>query len=170
MRHFLRPFCMTVFLSLAIVLSACAPGHPVTGDEAQLVAQPDKVSAMLAEAADKASNALQTLAAIEQTKTGQPPIIPITGAPPELKRGISINWVGPADQITKMLANRASYGFQVVGAAPPVPIVVSIDVENKPVIEVLRDVGLQMGTRADLKVDGARRVIEIHYAPITSGG
>lgn len=170
MRPFLHLLSLTIFLSSFLALGACAPGNPVTGDEPQLVAQPDKVSALLAEAADKASNALQTLAAVEQTKSSAPTMMPITGAPPELKRAITINWVGPADQITKVLSNRASYGFQIIGDAPPVPLVVSIDVENKPIIEVLRDVGLQMGTRADLKVDGARRVIEIYYAPVTAGG
>ena len=66
-----------------------------------------------------------------------------------------------------MLADRASYGFQIVGNAPPVPIIVSINVENKPVIEVLRNIGLQLGVRADVTVDSERRMVEVHYGPNT---
>lgn len=46
----------------------------------------------------------------------------------------------------------------------------NVDVQNQPVIEVLRDVGLQLGVRADVKVDLERRVIELHYAPVTGIG
>ncbi len=133
----------------------------------QLVAEPDSVSAMLADAADKASNALQTLAAVEYQRGPAIASSPIGDAPTELRRAITVNWVGPAEQITKTLADRASYNFTVVGVKPSIPVVVSIDVENKPVIEVLRDVGLQLGLRADVRVDADNRIVEIHYAPNT---
>ena len=51
-----------------------------------------------------------------------------------------------------------------------VPVVVSVDVENKPVIDVLRSVGLQLGMRADIRVDAGRRTVELHYAPNTGVG
>jgi len=76
-----------------------------------------------------------------------------------------VNWIGPVEQISKKMASRAEYNFTVIGSPPPVPIVISLDVENQPVIDVLRDIGLQLGLRADLKVDGQARVIEIHYPP-----
>ncbi len=133
----------------------------------QVVASPDKVSLMLAESADKAANALQTLAAVEQAGSPGVRVAPIADAPAELARAITINWVGPADQITKKLADRASYGFLTMGDAPPVPLVVSIDATNQPVIDVLRDIGLQMGERANLRVDSARRMIELHYVPVS---
>ena len=75
--------------------------------------------------------------------------------------------MGPVEQITQTLANRASYDFSALGAGPPVPIVVSIDVENRPVIEVLRDIGLQMGKRADIRVDSGSRIVEIQYPKIS---
>ena len=46
----------------------------------QLVAQPDKVSMMLAQAADRASNALETLAAVEQN--GHRKLVPAVGNVP----------------------------------------------------------------------------------------
>lgn len=138
--------------------------------EPQIVAQPDAVTAMLAEAATKASNALETLAAVEYAQGPAPTAVPIGRAPAALKRGITVNWVGPVEQITQRLANRSSYKFSTLGVAPPVPIIVSIDAENKPVIEILRDIGLQMGTRADVRVDSGLRIVEIHYPRIAGVG
>lgn len=136
----------------------------------QVVASPDKVSLMLAEAADKASNSLQTLAAIEQTRAPGVAVQPITNAPDELMRAMTLTWVGPPEQILRKLADRASYNFLALGNRPPVPLVVNVDVQNKPVIEILRDVGLQLGVRADVKVDSERQMIELHYAPVTGVG
>ncbi len=156
-----------LFLGATVVLSACSSG-PIADRNPQLVASPDKVSGMLAEAADRASVALETLAAIEQSKSSDisavPP--PVENVPPELKRAVTVNWVGPVEQITKKMAERAGYQFMILGDQPPIPVVVSLDVENRPVLDVLRDLGLQMGRRANIRVDGSRRIVEIHYASI----
>jgi len=122
---------------------------------------------MMAQAADRASNSLQTLAAIEQAKSPGVSIQPITNAPAELMRAVTITWVGPPEQVLRRLSDRASYNFITLGNRPPVPPVISIDVQNRPVIEVLRDIGLQLGARADVKVDEGRQIIELHYAPVT---
>lgn len=159
---------MTVLaLAAAFVLGAC---DSLPKRNPQVVASPDKVSLMLAEAADKASDSLQTLAAIEQTRSPAVAVQPITNAPDELMRAITITWVGPPEQILRRLADRASYNYLTLGARPPVPLVVNIDVQNRPVIEVLRDIGLQLGVRADVKVDSTRNMIELHYAPVTGVG
>ncbi|MCK5284129.1 MAG: DotD/TraH family lipoprotein, partial [Alphaproteobacteria bacterium] len=90
-------------------------------------------------------------------------IAPISNAPVELRRAITVNWVGPVEIITKKMADRAGYRFVVLGAHPPVPTVVSINVENKPVIDVLRDIGLQLGLRGNVNVDSVLRIVEIYY-------
>ena len=153
-------------IGTAVLLSAChAPKR-----EAQVVASPDKVSLMLAEAADKASNSLEALAAIEQTRSPGVAVQPIHNAPDQLSRAMTITWVGPPEQVLRKLADRASYNFVALGNRPPVPLVVNVDVQNQPVIEILRDIGLQLGVRADVKVDSARQIIELHYAPVTGVG
>lgn len=158
-----------LLLLLGVSLSACSAQYRTVRDP-QVVASPDKVSLMLAEAADKASNALQTLAAIEQSRSPAVAVQPIHNAPPELQRAMTITWYGPAEQLVKKLADRASYTFLALGDKPPVPLTVNIDAENKPIIDILRDVGLQFGVRADVKVDSTRRMVEIHYAPVTGLG
>ena len=160
----------TLLISTALSLAACSKVENFSNNHPQIVAAPDSVSAMLANAADKASNALQTLAAVEAARTPAPDLSPVGDAPPELRRAMSVNWVGPVEPITKMLASRAGYEFLTVGNAPPTPLVISIDVQNRPVIEILRDVGLQMGVRADIRVDSSRKLIEIDYPPNTGIG
>jgi defect in organelle trafficking protein DotD len=155
-----------------LLLTACHGNlrSPATVEDPQIVASPDKVTSMLAQAADRASNALETLAAVEQKRTPQASVAPIAGAPAELMRAVTINWIGPADQMAKTLANRAGYQFQQLGAAPATPVIVSLDVTNKPIIEVMRSMGLQLGARADIRVDSTRRMVELMYAPTPGAG
>ena len=161
---------LMALMATGFLVSACEPGYPIKVRDPQLVAQPDKVSMMLAQAADKAANSLETLAAVEQKRTPDAKVPAISDAPPELSRAMSVNWIGPVDQITKAVANKAGYRFVPMGSAPSTPIVVSIDVTNKPVIEILRSIGLQLGARADVHVDSASRVVELNYPPVTGAG
>jgi len=159
---------LTAIAVLLAPLSLGACGYFPKGfsnDAPQVVAQPDQVSAMLAEAAGKASTALQTLASVEQARTPRVSVSPIGDAPTELRRAVTLNWVGPVDLITQTLASKAGYEFQSVGEKPGTPVVVTINAVNQPVIEVLRDIGLQLGKRADVRVDGDTRMVEIHYPP-----
>ncbi len=155
--------------SLLAVVALAAACAPLKGDP-QIAASPDRVSLMMAQAADRASTALETLAAVEQSRSPGVAVAPIVDAPAELERAITVSWTGPVEPIASKLASRAGYSFQVVGSPPPVPAVVAINVENTPVVEVLRSIGLQLGVRADLKIDGTTRTVEIHYAPVTGVG
>ncbi|MCB9990150.1 MAG: DotD/TraH family lipoprotein [Rhodospirillales bacterium] len=159
-------------VAMMAALTACSSSYsePVEGDHPQLVASPDKVSMMLADAADRASVALETLAAVEQARSPEVSVSPIENAPVELRRAITVNWVGPVEPIAQKLASRSGYAFQVIGTPPPVPVVVSVNVENMPVIDVLRSLGLQLGVRGDVRVDGRRKIVEINYAPNTGVG
>lgn len=148
-------------VSFACGLAAC--GNP---PKPQLVVEPENVTMRLAQAADRASNALDTLASIEQvrTPTDLPPLA--ASAPAELRRSVTVNWIGPIEPIAKQLADRASYRFDVTGNVPETPVIVSMNVRNQPVIEGLRDLGLQLGGRAELKVDANLHRIELHYAGV----
>ncbi len=155
---------------VSLSLSACETASPVKVKDPQLVAQPDKVSMMLAQAADRASNALETLAAVEQKRTPEASVAAIGNVPTELRRAVTVNWVGPVDPITKMLADRAGYRFVELGAKPATPVVVDIAVTNKPVIEILRSIGLQLGPRANIHVNSADKIVELSYSPVTGLG
>ena len=161
---------LPLFLSLITVSGCESVSQTFSNNSPQLVASPDKVSAMLADAADRASLALETLAAVEYARSPGVSISPVVDAPAEMRRAVTVNWVGPVEPIAKTLADRAGYGFTVVGHQPPIAVVVSVDAENRPVIDILRDIGLQLGMRADVRVDGTQRMVEVHYAPNTGVG
>lgn len=135
----------------------------------QLVAEPDPVALRLASAVDRASAALQTLASVEQARNPNVSIQTAPNAPQELRRTVSVDWVGPIEPLTRSLADRAGYQMQINGDKPPVPVVVSVQAREKSVVEVLRDLGLQAGRRADIVVDPERRVVELNYAPVSGG-
>lgn len=154
---------LPLLLSLAVAGCSMIGNNKVKVETPQLVAAPDKVSLMLADAADRAAKSLEVLAAVEQERTPAASVAPIANAPLELRRAITVSWTGPVEPITKKIAGRSGYEFLSLGSAPPVPVIVTLDVQNKPVIDVLRDIGLQLGKRGDLVVDGTRKVIEVHY-------
>jgi hypothetical protein len=152
-------------MSVIALLAGCeSGGNFVKAKNPQVAANPDKISVMLAESANRASRSLEKLAAIEQTRTPEASVAPVANAPRELQRGVTINWVGPAEKIAQKMANQAGYQFRVLGEKPPAPVVVSLDKDNARVIDVLRDIGLQLGTRGDVKVDAQARLVELQYA------
>lgn len=152
-------------------LSGCsgfaANNNKLGNAKPQLVAEPDPTSLMIADAADRATRALESLAAVEQVRTpsaaAAAAVVP--NAPPELQKAVTFTWAGPVEDVVRDMAARAGYSFRTVGDQPPTPVLVNLNIYNEPMIQVLRDVGLQMGTRADLRLDANRRSIEIIYAP-----
>ena len=168
--HRLRA-CVVVLgaVVLANALAACAPLNFNQKVDQQMVAEPDQVSLRLASAADRATAALATLASVEQARTPAVAIQSVPSAPQELRRSVSVEWVGPIEPLTQKLAQRAGYRFQVNGSAPAAPVVVHVAAKQKSVVEVLRDVGLQAGTRADIAVDVDQKVVELNYAPVSGG-
>jgi defect-in-organelle-trafficking protein DotD len=155
---------------LAPILVCLMAGCTQYKVDQQLVAEPDPVALRLASAVDKASAALQTLASVEQARNPAAAVQIPPSAPQELRRTVSVDWVGPIEPMAHSLADRAGYQLQVNGDRPPVPVVVSIMAREKSVIEVLRDIGLQAGQRANIVVDPDRRIVELDYAPVSSGG
>lgn len=148
-------------LSTAFVLVGCETPTTVT----PLVAENDPVSLRIAQAAEKASKALQTVAGIEQYKNPLPPMEDFNNAPPALAQPITITWSGPAEQLVQTLAAKAGYTYRTAGAPSSVPPTVMIDAYEKPLIDVLRDVGLQLGNRGDVAVDINANVVQYRYAP-----
>ncbi len=144
------------------VLAGCAPSQLVP-----VATEADLVGTRIAQASEKAANALDSLAAIEQTRTPLPEIAAdYASAPPNLLQPITLNWTGPVEQVAQMLATRAGYTFNVLGGPLPVPVTVTLNVYDRPLIQLLRDIGLQVGQRASLTVDGSSGVVELRYAPV----
>jgi defect-in-organelle-trafficking protein DotD len=150
-----------IALPLAVlVLAGCS------GSAVPVATEPDLVGTRVAQAAEKASLALDSISGIEQQRSPlPPPVADYSAAPQTMMQPITIRWTGPIEQITQLMANQAGLQFRTQGRPPAVPLTVVVDVYEKPLIEVLRSIGLQAGQRADLNVDGQTGVIEIRYAP-----
>ncbi len=155
-------FSNKMLLLASFAVAACAGPSTVP-----VAAEPDLVGTRIAQAAEKASQALDALSGIEQQRT---PIITqaedLSAAPANLTQPVTVRWSGPIEQISQTLATRAGLRYVTRGSQPPVPITVAVDVYQQPLIEVLKSIGLQAGRRADLNVDGNAGVLEIRYAPV----
>ena len=153
----------TTFLLAGLVLAGCVDNTTLV----PVATEPDLVGTRIAAAAEKASQALNSIAGIEQQRTPNlPPPDDYASAPPNMTQPITVKWTGPIEQITQTLATRAGLRFREVGSHGGVPLTVNVDVYQKPLIEVLRDVGFQAGQRANLTVDSQAGVVEISYAPV----
>lgn len=151
----------------ALTIAACQPMPPKVQN--QVAVEPDSVSLRLAAAVDRASAALETLAATEQQRDPMVTPNPIPKAPAQLMRTVTMEWTGPIENIAQKMADRASYRFRIIGDPPPVPVIVNVTAVETPVIEVLRDIGLQAGHRAVVAVDPQNQMVEVDYASQHSG-
>ena len=130
---------------------------------------PDLAEARLVEAAARAEAALTALARIRAAETA-----PAVGTPvvvsPALRRPVTLSWIGPVETLTETLAARAGYRFVAAGAPPVRPLMVAIAAEDTPLIEVLRDAGIQAGAAATVTVDAERRTVRLDWtAPGRNG-
>ncbi|MDE0051769.1 MAG: DotD/TraH family lipoprotein [Rhodospirillales bacterium] len=134
--------------------------------------RPDPAEVRLAEAAERAEAALTTLARIESARIpspgtwaeGSPRVPERSPVPPELRRPVTLDWIGPVETLAETLARQAGYRFAMAGAPPVRPTMVVLREERTPLIEVLRDAGLQAGNAATLVVDAGRRTVRLDWS------
>ena len=163
------PAALAVLCLAAALSGGCAPlgigpgmnpGTVPTIEERR----PDPAEMRLAEAASRAEAALTTLARIESART--PPLpAGISGEiPSELRRPVTLDWIGPLETLAETLARYAGYRFAVAGRPPVRPATVAVRAEDIPLIEVLRDAGLQAGSAATLVVNAGSRTVRLDWS------
>ena len=130
--------------------------------EKQAVVVSDPAELKLAEAAIRAEKALATLARARSAG-----VVPSVQTPrmvaPELIKRMTVDWLGPLETIAKQLAEEAGYDFVVAGVRPPAPVMVEVDVVDKPLILVFQDAGNQAGEAALLTVDAERMQVRLDW-------
>lgn len=156
-------------VGLAVLALAAGCESWFEGAEAPAAAAPPRMAEpaelRLSDAALRAERALTTL---QRMKSGADAEL---GAEiprlldPDLLLAVTLDWVGPLSSLLESLAGKAGYGFVVAGPRPAAPLVVSVSVENEPLIFVLRDAGLQAGSGALVVVDAARREVRLDWRP-----
>lgn len=151
----------SVFLAPVAALFLAACQHvPPPAPPAQ--SAPSFLEKTLADAAMKSSAAMATLAQVEATKTPPAQSGAVT-IPDELKRPVTLDWSGPMTSIAAAIADQVGYTFTELGSPSPTPVLVTVKVEDRPVYEVLEDIGLQAGRLVTLAVNVDQRRIEVRH-------
>jgi len=86
------------------------------------------------------------------------------GLPPELRRPVTLDWIGPLETLAETLARHAGYRFATTGVPPVRPLMAAVTAEDTPLIEVLRDTGLQAGSAATLVVNARDRTVRLDWS------
>ena len=124
----------------------------------------------LAEAAERAEAALTMLARIRAAEMSLPVAELPLEVPPALRRPVTMDWIGPLETLAERLAAYAGYSFRMAGPPPVRPAMVAIAAQAAPLIEVLRDAGIQVDGAATLTVDAEERSVRLDWtaAPLPS--
>lgn len=129
----------------------------------------DDASIKLAEAADSVSDSMIRMARVEKVIT--PPNKDNTLTIPNaynLQVRASVDWSGPIGELCLRIAKAAHFRLRVLGKEPAIPVLISLDVQDESLAEILRDIDYQAGKRAYIHVYPNSQVIELRYAKIYS--
>ncbi len=144
---------------LALILGACATPKEPKGYDLS------KHESTLAEASYSVSRSVADLSESAQAAHPLPDIAP---APSPASYGMggvtSVDWSGPVEPLLKQIASAADYRLRVLGTAPAIPVLVTINARNALLGDILRDTGYQCGRRASVYIFPDSRVIELRYA------
>lgn len=154
-----------ITLVAATLLTACTNTFFDNKQEVAYV-ENDNVSVQLAIAAKKASEAIIELAEVEKVRTPTTTAPIVEDAPRLLRQPMSITWNGPIGPLAQRVADRAMYGFVEYGKSLSTPILVQVDAINTPLVDILKNIGLQAGSRANVVVDVENRNVEVHYVEV----
>lgn len=157
---------LILFLFVSTLLAGCAA---TTYKKPPTNAPSDDASIKLAEAANSVSDSMMQMARIEKVIT--PPSKDNTMTIPNaynLQTRASVDWSGPIAELTGRIATAAHYRLRVLGHAPTVPILISLDLKDHSLAEILRNIDYQAGKKAFIHVYPNSQVIELRYANIYS--
>ncbi len=134
------------------------------GIEVNTSAQQRNTEIKLAEAAVSVAHSLQTLASIEKA-THPKASLHVDQNPYHIGMGqiSSIDWTGPIEPVVKKIAEITHYRMHILGSQPAIPVIVSINDQNVPIGQILRNIGFQVQKQADVVVLPKKHIIEIRY-------
>jgi len=143
---------VALFIAVSGV-AGCASQPPVAVDQTGRM-----LDAQLNESAQKIDRLLGDIS----RAGGLSSVAPKTGTVIVKGDLVTVDWQGDAPEVLRKLADAKGLKFAILGRTVPVPI--SIDAANESFIDVLENIGTQLGGRADvvLKTDA----LEIHYRAI----
>ncbi|HYF98398.1 MAG TPA: type IVB secretion system lipoprotein DotD [Coxiellaceae bacterium] len=159
-------------LLLTSLLTACQSKNInyayITTDSAPVTEVDKNTQAQLAQAAVSVDKSLQELSAIKIATHPQVRMAaPINPKQLGMEQISSIDWNGPIEPLLQKIATASHYKLKVLGVAPAIPILISINAQNEPLADILRDVTFQAQNKAGIIVYPGRsastRIIELRY-------
>lgn len=155
------------FFFVVVTLLASVTGCAVRSNRIAIsdMHNPYEAEAKLSIAADSISKSLQELAEIHRTIHPHA-IMPSPVEPEMIGMGQlgSVDWNGPVGPLVKKIAEATNYKLRILGTQPAIPILVSIVAKDTPLADILRDAEFQCGSRANIVVYPASKIIELRYA------
>ena len=85
-----------------------------------------------------------------------------------LQTRASVDWSGPVQELTERIAKAAHYRLRVLGPSPAIPILVSLDIKDQSLAEILRNIDYQVKSKASIHVYPKNQTVELRYAKIYS--
>jgi defect-in-organelle-trafficking protein DotD len=153
---------LLLLLLTSAILASCAGGtykKPPYNDPS------DDATIKLAEAADSVSDSMMQMARVEKVIT--PPRKDNTLTIPNaynLQARASVDWSGPIAEVTERVAKAAHFRLRVLGKQPGVPVLISLNVQDESLAEILRNIDYQAGKKAFIHVYPNSQVVELRYA------
>lgn len=129
----------------------------------------DDASIKLAEAANSVSDSMLRMARVEKVIT--PPNKDNTLTIPNaynLQARASVDWSGPIAELSSRIAKAAHFRLRILGKEPSIPILISLDVQDESLAEILRNIDYQAGKKASPHVYPNSQVVELRYEKIYS--
>lgn len=119
---------------------------------------------LLAEAATTVSRSISQLAQMQRAKN--PGLFKPLAQQPLTKKTAklaTIKWTGPVEPLLKQMAARTNLKFDILGQKPSSPIIVTIDVKQLPVAEIVKNIAYQAQNHASVRIDSSKEIIELRY-------
>lgn len=115
--------------------------------------KPLSVDEKIANAAESVSTSLRSLSRAEQADNPQASAGPSV-APEGLRTKLNVTWSGPIHQfMLNAMKHTDSYSLTIRGKEPAIPVIVTVDRKNVTLYEIIRDVAIQCGARANVVID-----------------
>ena len=152
---------LIVLLLASFLIIGCAS---TTYRKPPFNAPSDDATIKLAEAASSVSDSMHEMARIEKVVT--PPhkdnLVTIPNAY-GLQTHASVDWSGPITELTARISKAAHFRLRVLGQEPAIPVLVSLDLKDVSLAEILRNIDYQAGKKANIHVYPNSQVVELRY-------
>ena len=165
-------FVLIIITLLGLIAVACTKENkttvqsepPVINSKPPVTRSP--VTTLLGQISKEATEAQEQLLMVQSARSAPTPTpLDESDLPPELQRNMSLNWVGPAEQVLTKLAEFIEYQLLVVGNPPAITSVIHLNFTNIAVVKIIEQVGLQSYPVAEVTLDPNIKRIEYRYLP-----